>query len=102
MFRGAFGNKTYQNWGTYKPGGFKEPYTSTGQAEDCGGSNFTQTVNAAWGWASASCSWSYVSVCRIQRKWRAAATVYPPWLRTLVRCTCGSKLEDAYTALCLP
>lgn len=68
MFRGAFGNKTYQNWGTYKPGGFKEPYTSTGVAEDCGGSNFTQTVNQAWGWASAACGSSYVSVCRMQRK----------------------------------
>jgi hypothetical protein len=72
MFRGPFGSKAYQNWGTYKPGGFMEPYSGTGQTEDCGGSNFTQTVNQAWGWANAPCGSSYVSVCRMQREWQDA------------------------------
>jgi hypothetical protein len=76
MFRGVMTAKHYQNWGTYKPGGFKEPYTAGGVAEDCGGSNFTQSVNGVWGWSSAACSASYVSVCRVQRK-----CTRPPLLR---------------------
>ncbi len=65
--------------GLYMPGNFYEPYAAN-PPEYCGGGNFSQVYQSAWGWADTSCDDIHIFICQVRREWSQKL------LPALVRC----------------
>jgi hypothetical protein len=68
-------SSTYLHWGKGAGMDFPEEPNNFEEGEDCGAGNWTQSFDAAWGWADANCRQQFVFMCKIrggvQMPWHA-------------------------------